>query len=250
MIKTILFSIVFVFITNMSGMSYEFIDPKKNIEEYKKRYGYLIPLEAAEKILIDKNGSFADSILFLINAKYEKVRDEMRKIVLSKMGIAYEVESVTQEYMEELHSGDPKVDLIARKTFNQLNELGIKIDQFTQYRINTSRYNIVKKIKGYSLLEIKIIEGKDVFNKECTLLIMTRTDCWRDWGRESHIGIWIPIKVPTDNKCVTDTEIGMAERLKDTVGIKDLKYFLPKVRYAPLMDVDMMREIKEELETF
>src|SRR3990170_6021285 len=90
MIKTTLFSIVFVFLTNMSAMSYEFIDPKKNIEEYKKRYGYLIPLEAAEKILIDKNGSSADSILFLINAKYEKVRDEMRKIVLSKMGIAYE----------------------------------------------------------------------------------------------------------------------------------------------------------------
>lgn len=246
----IFFSMVLILFVNVNAMAYDFLDPKKDIEEWKKRHGYPTPLETGEKVLLKKNGYSAKSIVYLINGKYETVRDDMRKIVESKMGIASENEMVTNEYIKSLSTGDAEVDSIRRREFDQLDAIGIRIDRFRQDKIETNKYNEIKKFRAYSLLVVKIIDGRDVFNKECTLIVMTRTDYWRDWGREHHTGLWVPIKVSTHDEVVTDTETGMAEELRERMGIRGLKYFIPRSQYYPLTDVDMMRAIKEEVDKF
>ena len=37
---------------------------------------------------------------------------------------------------------------------------------------------------------------------------------------------------------------------KILIEIKDLKYFIPNSKYYPLLDVDMMKAIKEEVDKY
>jgi len=250
----VFFLMALILLLNVNVMAYDLIEPKKDIREWKKQWrrqwGYPTPVETGEKLLLKKNGYLAESIVYLINGNYETVRDEMRKIVAGKMGIASENETVTNEYIKSLSTltRDAELESIRRREFNELNTMGIKIGKFRQYKMETNKYNKIKKYSAYSVLVVKIIDGRDVFNKECTLIVMTRTDHWRDWAREHNTNIWIPIKGWGEKEVITNTEIGMAEELKDRIEIKDLKYFIPESKYFPLLNVDMMKAIKEEVD--
>jgi hypothetical protein len=230
----------------MNAMAHDLIDPKSD----KRAKSLLLPLHSEEKVLLNKNGSLATSILIPVNTSYERVRDTFKAILTGRMGIFMMEEVISAEYSKKPDSGDKEVDSIIWKRRNQLKASGINIGIIRQFLIRTNQYNLLRDIKGYSLLNIKIIDGKDIFNKECVLILMRRTDYWRDWGREYHTGIPIPIKGPMEIDCITDTELKMVEELKNKLGIKKMRHFIPETPYSPLLDVDMMKAIKEEVKNF
>lgn len=190
----------------------------------------------------------AQSVVVLVNAPYEKVLGEFRDVVAQRIGIVAEAE--VHERDEGIFPDPEPVPiglqrrLLFEKGFVKFREIGIRMKHPKEYQLKSRRYNEVEELSGSSELRLRMADGKALFGKSCTLIVMSRIDYTRQYPR--YYDIPIPPKESMEHDLVTDTEIGLVEDLAARLGSVTPCYFVPYPggRYKGYW-VDFMKEIKE-----
>lgn len=228
------YSLVLLVALNVDIASGVFFDPKANEKKYKSEVPLAdsIPLELGEEILLQTNGVPATSVVILISEPYEKVRHELVDFLARKVGVASQGEidihadreKASSEANEQIGKGWP----LFGDGFRALQVLGMRLDPPKEYQIISQRYNQVEKLSGYSQMKLRISDGKQLFNKDFTVIVMRRHDRSREWAAISELRIPLPFKEEVENFLVTSTEIGFLQDYVVAGGDKaKIKYFVP-----------------------
>ena len=77
---------------------------------------------------------------------------------------------------------------------------------------------------------------------------MSRTDTWRDWYREFHTGIPIPIKGQAEAILVTTTEVAVVDRVWDSLSLSDPPFFFSFNPRSPIGTPALLEQIKATIE--
>lgn len=250
-------AIVLLALLNLAAMPLTYFDPKENEKEFGEIGGSAILLETGEKLVLYPQYRFhAISVIVLVGTNYERTLRELLDIVSNKYGIADQGEFREQQDAPKQSKGQidqlkwPYGPLLG-KGFVEFRKIGIRIDQPKEYWIQTKKYNQIEKISGYSELELRMINGKDIFGKECALIAIKRTDHSREWMRHFQFGIPLPFKGPRKDEVVTDSEIRLVEDLISRVGKAKTEYFIPYPGYQDEKYwVEFMNGIKEAANGF
>lgn len=203
--------------------------------------GNLIVQKFNEKIVYKNNeGWVADAIVIYVPLEFEVVQGQVKKCLNeSRIGIRND----KNKSLEEEFHNRPIVNY--SKPIAEIESLGFHLtDSVKETLIQTDGFNIVSEINGSSELLIKMIDGKYFFNgKEFCLIIIRRTDRWQSWLHEWHTGLVLPItgQVEVDN--ITNSELSLGKKIVDPLG-QTLVYFLPKDKYDPVLEIELMKKIK------
>lgn len=231
-------AVMLVSLLNVGASGLDYFDPQgadRSAWNYAVHGSGSIPRELGEKVVSGGEEVFgyaANSVIALVNMEYVHVQTEIRRLVENTMGIAEEF-SVTAKLDSVHESAD-----VMRALQSPWPPLGIGLSIFSldvegvgaprEYEIYTRPYNQIEGIGAYSRARIRLVDGSSFLGKSVTIIQVSRNDVSREWAR-SHIGgIPLPWKEVREFTLVTNTEIGLIERLtslKDTVRIK---YFVPR----------------------
>jgi len=242
MIKLILIS-TFLLTSSFGNalLGYETLDVKKEPDKFKKISYDKIPINFGEKVLISKNYFLVDSIICFLEEDSNKIKNSLKEIINNKIGIKSELNTIVKDYFEGLSDKE--------ELRYKIKSLGLNLDRYEEKELISKRYNIIEKVEAFSELKIKVINGKDIFNKKCTIIVLTREDHWRDWAREWHTGIILPFKGMADTNIITEKEIALIEELKKELNIKKSSYHFPGLPWYPL-ELEILKELKVEAEKF
>ncbi|HEX7767360.1 MAG TPA: hypothetical protein VF443_11640, partial [Nitrospira sp.] len=136
--------------------------------------------------------------------------------------------------------------------FNGFRAIGVPITATREYRIMTKQYNThVRWWKSYSESEWRLIDGAPLFDKACTVLVVSRTDHSRQWAW-MHPGIPMPFTTIYDTTLVTDKEVALIAALRKQLGQPVVQYFVPSAGYvisnsAVLAGMRAIREAAKDL---
>jgi hypothetical protein len=172
----------------------------------------------------------AISVLALARGPYKAWQGALRQALSQKFGIASEGEVVAQARgqaaAEETLRQYPYGPLLG-EGFVGFQALGIRAQQPAEYRIHSARYNQVEAISGYSELEVRLADGRKLFGKDCTAIVLRRTDHSREWYRHFQLGIPLPFKHDVSEDLVTNTEIDLIDGLVRSLGTAQVEYLVP-----------------------
>jgi len=230
---TILATVIAVSLVNMNAAALVFLDPKADEKEAKKHLGSSLVRHTGERVLMYQGREMnlpAVSVLALARGPYKAWQGALRQALSQKFGIASEADVVAQAQgqaaAEETLRQYPYGPLLG-EGFVGFQALGIRTQQPAEYRIHSARYNQVEAISGYSELEVRLADGRKLFGKDCTVIVLRRTDHSREWYRHFQLGIPLPFKHDVAEDLVTSTEIDIVERLKREQGDGRVEYFVP-----------------------
>jgi hypothetical protein len=166
-------------------------------------------------------------IVVLINRPYEQTRLQLHDVVHDALGIESE---------RELHfSLDASIPVAPKMRnlplfgdgFNGFGMIGVPITAIREYRIATKQYNTqVRWWKSHSESEWRVIDGVPLFQKACSLLVVSRMDYSREWAW-MHPGIPLPFTTMYDTRLVTDAEVALIATLRERLGQPMVQYFVP-----------------------
>ncbi len=246
--RAIIFAQIICVVLLANADAYEYINAKNTINDKANRINDLIVITTGEKILIKEKKRIAERVVFVLPCDFVPVLTVMRDLVNQRLGIIRDETHVTKNYGAFNTTG--KISEYNAQLRKSLDRIGVNLDQFQMQQLDTKRYNILPSVGGYSETTIRVLDGAEIFGNACTLVILERTDHWRDWGREWHTGIHIPFKLNMDGSIITETEIQLMEDTKNRLGLKNINYFIPNNTYFPLLDIEMMKKIKETVEKY
>jgi hypothetical protein len=96
---------------------------------------------------------------------------------------------------------------------------------------------------AFSTLEVEIRDANDLLGSEGAVIVIRRIDQWRDWGREFHTGIRIPLRVDVDSgPFVTDREVALVRAV-----VPDAELILPGELLRPLMEPQVLEKARRAL---
>lgn len=155
-------------------------------------------------------------VLIVLSKPYPVVRERIREEIHSRLSQDNYREEVHEDLVEynEYAGHDREGYYEERRLRSQAHlETGkIKVAQYREARITSTPYNLVWWKRANSQSLFRIIDGRDVFNIPCTLVIVKRTD--KELRLGFLHGIWPPI--PTlgvrSRSLVTDKEIALVEQ--------------------------------------
>ncbi len=179
---TLLAMVIAVSLLNMNAAALVFLDPKADEKEAKKHLGSSLVRHTGEKVLMYQGQEMnlpVRSVFALAQGSYEQWRSAFRNMLSQKFGIASENEvgthALDQAAAEEVLRQFPYGPLLG-EGFVGFQVLGIRIEHPAEYRIRTAQYNKLEAISGYSELEVRLANGKYLFGKDCSLIVLRRTD--------------------------------------------------------------------------
>lgn len=232
-----------VFNVDVTGLPY-FDPPARNRSElvYRRHGGGAIPRKFREKILLHEDKRYAaDTLIVLVNRDFIAVRDALRGLIQTKMGIAEEDDNSTVPLLN-----DPEPQTVEeghRTSWGQSWPLlGSGFSAFEgvhfvrpprEYRVMSRSYNELKSVQGRSELRIQAAEGKELFEKDVTVLQLRRRDYSREWARDAHVfggAIAFPWKENEKFFLITSTEVGLMQKLRDLLPGSNFRYFIPEHR--------------------
>ncbi|WP_447975229.1 hypothetical protein [Nitrospira sp. Kam-Ns4a] len=256
---TVLATVMAISALNMNVTALVFLDPKADEKGARKHLASSLVRHTGEKVLMEQGNvtdpTSAASVFVLVRSPYKELVRALRMLLSQRFGIASEAEIVTQGAKDPASAAKilyqyPDGPLLG-KGFVGLSALGIRIERPVEYRIYTGRYNQLEAISGYSELEVRLADGKQLFGKDCTVIVLRRTDHSREWYRHFQLGIPLPFKHDVAEDLVTSTEINLIEDVARSMGRLRVEYFVPYsgVRGADYWH-DFVRTILRTVETF
>jgi hypothetical protein len=103
--------------------------------------------------------------------------------------------------------GGPDANREIERREKELLENGINSTDYAQTEVASVPVNGMLSDGVYSRLFLRIVDAKQVFGRECTLLIVSRVDQTREWARLAHTPIVLPIRVSATTRLVTNSEL-------------------------------------------
>lgn len=238
---TVLATVIAVSLLNMNPAALVFLDPKADEKEAKKHLASSLVCHSGERILMYQGREMnlrAVSALVLARGPYKAWQNALRNVLSQRFGVASEGEVVAQGQgqaaAEEILAKYPDGPLLG-EGFVGFQSLGIRVEQPAEYRIYTKRYNRIEAISGYSELEVRLADGRRLFGKDCTVIVLRRTDHSREWYRHFQLGIPLPFKHDVAEDLVTNTEAELIDGLARSLGGARVEYFVP---YPGVMGTD------------
>jgi len=225
------------------AMEYKILDAKKEPERFKKISYDKIPLTLGEKVLITKANIIFDSIVCLLQKDYQTVKEKVREMINKNIGIESESIEIRTDYFNSLYEAR------AENIIKDIKTLGVNLNKFEEYTLRSKKYNLIEKFKAYSIVEVKIINGKDIFNKTSTIIVISRKDHWKDWMQEWHTRIILPFKIMTDERIITENELNFIQKLGKELNITNISYHIPNTFYDYL-SLEILKELKAELKKY
>lgn len=232
-----------VFNVDITGLPY-FDPPAKDRSELAYRWhgGGSIPRKLREKILLQEDKRYAaDTLIVLVNRDFTTVREALRGLIQTKMGIAEEDDNSTFPL-----PNDPEPQTVEegyRTSWGQSwPPLGIGFSAFEdvhfvrsprEYRVMSRPYNELKSVQGRSELRIQAADGKELLEKYVTVLQLRRRDYSREWARDAHVfggAIAFPWKENEKFFLITSTEVDLMQKLYDLLPGSNFRYFIPEHR--------------------
>ncbi|MDP3092885.1 MAG: hypothetical protein Q8N04_19610 [Nitrospira sp.] len=260
LISTILFSATLM---NVNAEDLPYYDPPSPwIPSYSYAFkgASSILREQGEKLLLMNAETpvyRADHVIALMSMDYDSVREELRKLVLTRWGILEEHDS------EKSPIPEPPADFDRGYTgwWPMLGKgLGYVADrsshlQAREYQLVSQPYNLVPSINGHSQSLIRVSDGTGLLGTDVTILQLMRSDRSREWARSSFHGV-IPLPYKEERRSVgvvTSTEIAFVESLKERFPRIAIRYFVKNgLQYDPdqgklfrLQLEDAIHQIKE-----
>ena len=154
-------------------------------------------------------------LLVIIEKRYEDVRDLIRGQVRIRMGEELYSEAFHDDLVEyQEYAGEDKEGFYKDREAKSrllLESESIRLSRYHESRITTLPYNTVWWSRANSKSVFRIIDGQDVFQNPCTIVVVKRTD------EELRLGFlhgtWLPI--PTlgmrPRSLVTSKELELVE---------------------------------------
>lgn len=202
------------------------------VENSKEKIGHKIGskvLNHSKEKLIFHNGKVAKNLIYVTQSDYKKTLKIIRKVFNLKFGEA--------NYHETKNSNfhDDWVDRFGSTTFNnwtnefipKLKAQNINLNSFNEARIVTKRYNVIKSGDGYTKTTIRIINGKDIFNLDSTIVLIKRVDSAKQWGwHNAHNPFSFGYK-RREYSYITETELNVINEIEDILKANSCQDTLP-----------------------
>ena len=206
-----------------------------------------IPANAGERIVMyyktPRGGLQAHWVVVLLNVPYEQMRVTVSDFVQKAFGVESEQEiksSIQRE--KKINPSTPKEPLYGNG-FVDFYVIGVPMSQGREYRMQSKHYN-ESWWNNYSKSEWRVIDGNQLFNRPCSLVVVSRTDHSREWT-VLHPGIPLPFKLTGETKLVTDREVTIIEKIIMNLDRPFVQYFVPDTGSKPNGVINMMKDIWE-----
>jgi hypothetical protein len=205
-----------------------------------------IPKKAGERIVSSGHKDLqAHWVVVLINRPYEQTRIQLHDLIREAFGIDSERELRTTVDAETPVDPEMPNEPLFGDGFNGFRAIGVPVTAIREYRIKTKQYNThVRWWKSYSESEWRLIDGAPLFNKSCTILVVSRTDYSREWVW-MHPGIPMPFTMIYDTTLVTDKEVTLIATLREKLKHPLIRYFVPSSGYTISSVLDEMTAIHD-----
>jgi hypothetical protein len=209
-----------------------------------------IPRTLNEKVLVDDRGFYVPTLGVLVMASHGQTVEAIRKDVEHRWGVA----SSDSRMASETYSAGPAASEEYKATVaeerRRLRALNINLEGVHVTDLTSRSYNVIDAT-ARSVLFIRILDGFDMFRVRCTLIILHRTDHYRDWIRPGHGGIPfpLPIRADTTSAIVTSTELTLLQTLESTWNIHPrLKFRVYTFPRTLAGQVTQLEEVRRELD--
>jgi hypothetical protein len=173
----------------------------------------------------------AQALAIALPVDFASVLSSLTKTLTNGMGIA----SVTRRDDVNLAKAwDPWIDddnivqvEAKAKWERDLSNSGVGTEFLTAARVESNRYNRLSNRNGFSRATFLIFDGKKVYGKSCTVMVIYRTDHVEQWGFQS---IHNPFSFDYEVRLfhlVTNTESAILESLTNNAGVKYSPTLIP-----------------------
>lgn len=232
--RIILATLIIVSFLTMNAAALVYLDPKADEKEAKKHLASSLVRHTGERVLMYEGREMnlpAISVLALARGPYKEWSNALRKVLSQRFGIVSEGEAVARSARDPASADQmlhqyPDGPLLG-EGFVGFQALGVRVEQPEEYRIHTARYNQIEAISGYSELEVRLTDGRKLFGKDSTVIVLRRTDHSREWYRHFQLGIPLPFKHDVAEDLVTSTEIDIVDSVKHEQRDGRVEYFVP-----------------------
>jgi hypothetical protein len=251
LVSTILFSVTLM---NVEADSLPYYDPPS---PWVPSYSYAfkgassILREQGEKLLLMNAEAPAyrtDHVIALVSKDYSSVREELRRLVLTRWGILEEHANETSQIPKPPpHIVRDDLDWpILGEGLVRLTDHNARL-KIQEYQLTSQPYNQVAAIRGHSQAVIRASDGTGLLGPEVTILQLTRSDRSREWARSSFHGLFpLPYKEERMSMgVVTSTEIALIEGLKERLPGIAIRYF---VTHSLRSDPEQRRLFRAQME--
>jgi hypothetical protein len=196
-----------------------------------------IPRRAGERVVLFNRWLQAHWVIVLVNLPYERTRIGLRQRVEQAFGIDTE-----SEIKARVDPDRPVQSRAAEPLFGdggiELRAVGVPISESREWRIKSKHYN-ESWWNNYSSSRWRIIDCDRLFNRTCSLVVISRTDHSREWVVMPP-GIPLPLKLRNETTLVTDRETRALERFLIEAGQPNAQYF---VQPNPGFSADAFNEL-------
>lgn len=228
----------------------EYINPQNNSFDFMGTVGDSIPLLAGERVVLESENLIAKWVVGVVPLNYEDVKIQIEKAVQGKFGVKETREiSVPLESFKVINPNEPESPLFG-EGFSGFHQLIPTMKKTREYVIVSRKYNQFSKVNGHSTSYWRIGDGEAIFGRQCSIIVVRRVDYSREWAR-GHTGIpWWPLKNSSERWLVTETEIGLLNRLKAKHKAARVQFYVPYPGFKFDLVSNLMGRIVEATKQF
>lgn len=174
-----------------------------------------------EKLLMIRKRPVRRAI-FVFPTLYRVMRNHIRSVVEKRYTIekftedkdvSFDAISMTRVSAAAATGKKRKAQAPNDKVFRTIKEIGLKISGLSRTRITTGEFNRVPSKSGRSTLLLEVLNGKEILDKDSTIVIVSRLDTSEEAG-------FLPFSTKlVEREYVTSSEFGLMERLGKLYGV-------------------------------
>ncbi len=215
-------------------------------EDYERKTHNPIPLKRNEKVLTNK-GYQAQTVIFIFARPYADLLQAARTATAQLWGSVTYFDRTASEYSGAGFQTSPELKEIMMQDLAQMRKLNINVESFKLAEASTDAYNKLDD-KTFSKLLIRIADGKDIFGKVCSLVLIRRTDHYMDWYREFHTDIPVlPLKGAAKADLVTTSELELVTRMEQALGVPPVAHVFSSIPESVIGSRQTYEQIKQKL---
>ncbi len=167
----VLHAVVLLATLNVDLMPGYFFDPSVDETKYREEiFGSdSVPIVQKEKIILESSQSPASAVVVLMNLPFGAVVQEIREYMHQTLGVMAEEDISTRTTTSSPGEDVGQVTWAAwpvfGKNLSKLKALGLSVDRPKQYKFSSEKYNLIKEMDAYSVMEAYIIDASSFLGK-------------------------------------------------------------------------------------
>lgn len=215
-------------------------------DDYERKTHNSIPLKRNEKVLTNE-GYQAQAVIFIFSRPYADLLPAARTATAQLWGSVVYSERTASEYGAPGFQTSPELREIMTQDLAKMRKLNINVESFKLAEATTDAYNALDD-KTFSKLLIRIADGKDIFGKICSLVLIRRTDHYLDWYREFHTDIPIlPFKGAAKVDLVTTSELAFIALVEQALGVPPVAHVFSTLPESVIGSRQTYEQIQQKL---